>query len=111
MELGLLLLGVVGRIGVVQCQADSVTRYLEDSQTLPEYSGWGELFAEAEKSAGFEESHNEGRPGVLAEVSVAGPEGRSGSGHGHGHSGHGTACIVKGSYCQCHYCKCEHGHV
>ena len=23
----------------------------------------------------------------------------------------GTACIVKGSYCQCHYCKCEHGHL
>ena len=26
-------------------------------------------------------------------------------------SGIGTACIVKGSYCQCHYCKCEHGHL
>ncbi len=23
----------------------------------------------------------------------------------------GTACIVKGSYCNCHYCKCEKGHV
>ena len=33
-------------------------------------------------------------------------------GHGHGGGGGyggGTACIVKGSYCQCHYCKCEHG--
>lgn len=34
-------------------------------------------------------------------------------GYGHGHSSHGigTACIVKGSYCQCHYCKCEKGHI
>ena len=36
-------------------------------------------------------------------------------GHGGGYGGHGggggTACIVKGSYCQCHYCKCEKGHV
>merc|ERR1711962_1101039 len=44
-------------------------------------------------------------PSVLAE----------GYGHGGGdsHSSHGqgTACIVKGSYCQCHYCKCEHGHL
>ena len=32
---------------------------------------------------------------------------------GYGHSSHGigTACIVKGSYCQCHYCKCEKGHI
>ncbi len=34
---------------------------------------------------------------------------------GHGHHGHhdakGTACIVKGSYCNCHYCKCEKGHI
>ena len=21
----------------------------------------------------------------------------------------GTSCVVKGSYCQCHYCKCEKG--
>ena len=21
----------------------------------------------------------------------------------------GTGCVVKGSYCQCHYCKCEKG--
>ena len=21
----------------------------------------------------------------------------------------GTSCVVKGSYCQCHYCKCERG--
>ena len=28
---------------------------------------------------------------------------------GHSSVGSGTACIVKGSYCQCHYCKCEHG--
>ena len=36
-----------------------------------------------------------------------------GHGHGYGHSsiGIGTACIVKGSYCQCHYCKCEKGHI
>ena len=33
-----------------------------------------------------------------------------GGGYGGGH-GSGTACIVKGSYCQCHYCKCEKGHV
>ena len=25
--------------------------------------------------------------------------------------GSGTACIVKGSYCNCHYCKCEKGSV
>ena len=31
--------------------------------------------------------------------------------HGHHQSGHGTACIVKGSYCNCHYCKCEKGWV
>ena len=31
-----------------------------------------------------------------------------GGGYGGGHGG-GTACIVKGSYCQCHYCKCEKG--
>jgi len=30
--------------------------------------------------------------------------------HSH-HEGGGTACIVKGSYCNCHYCKCEKGHV
>ena len=34
-----------------------------------------------------------------------------GHGHGHGHHAKGTACIVKGSYCNCHYCKCEKGHV
>ena len=27
------------------------------------------------------------------------------------HHGTGTGCVVKGSYCQCHYCKCEKGHV
>ena len=32
-------------------------------------------------------------------------------GYGHGHKASGTACIVKGSYCNCHYCKCEKGHV
>ena len=33
--------------------------------------------------------------------------------HGHGHhkGADGTACIVKGSYCSCHYCKCEKGWV
>ena len=25
------------------------------------------------------------------------------------HHGTGTGCVVKGSYCQCHYCKCERG--
>eukprot|EP00095_Tigriopus_kingsejongensis_P008846 snap_masked-scaffold15_size728074-processed-gene-2.0 protein:Tk08846 transcript:snap_masked-scaffold15_size728074-processed-gene-2.0-mRNA-1 annotation:"protein isoform a" len=30
---------------------------------------------------------------------------------GHGHKAHGTACIVKGSYCSCHHCKCEKGHI
>ena len=30
---------------------------------------------------------------------------------GHSSSGIGTACLVKGSYCQCHYCKCEKGHI
>ena len=25
--------------------------------------------------------------------------------------GLGMACIVKGSYCNCHYYKCEKGHV
>ena len=30
---------------------------------------------------------------------------------GHSSIGIGTACIVKGSYCQCHYCKCEKGHI
>jgi len=37
-----------------------------------------------------------------------------GYGGGYGHSkgtGTGTACIVKGSYCNCHYCKCEKGHI
>ena len=44
-------------------------------------------------------------------------------GHGDGYGGHGdgygkgggkgggTSCVVKGSYCRCHYCKCEHGHL
>ena len=48
--------------------------------------------------------------------------GKGGGGYGHDADGHvdgygkggggiggGTSCIVKGSYCQCHYCKCEHG--
>ena len=42
-----------------------------------------------------------------------------GDGYGSGHDsygkgggkGGGTSCVVKGSYCQCHYCKCEHGHL
>ena len=33
------------------------------------------------------------------------------AGHHHHHGASGTACIVKGSYCSCHYCKCEHGHI
>ena len=53
-----------------------------------------------------------------------GGDGYSGGGHGDGgYGGHddgygkgggkggGTSCVVKGSYCQCHYCKCEHGHL
>ena len=34
-----------------------------------------------------------------------------GYGGGHGVQGGGTSCVVKGSYCQCHYCKCEQGHL
>ena len=30
---------------------------------------------------------------------------------GHKKGASGTACIVKGSYCSCHYCKCEKGWV
>ena len=49
--------------------------------------------------------------------------GGHGDGYGDGYGGHGdgygkgggkgggTSCIVKGSYCMCHYCKCEHGHL
>ena len=25
--------------------------------------------------------------------------------------GRGSSCTVKGSYCSCHYCKCEHGNI
>ena len=28
-----------------------------------------------------------------------------------GGGGSGSACIVKGSYCSCHYCKCEKGQI
>ena len=38
-------------------------------------------------------------------------EAPSGAEAGHKHGAHGTACLVKGSYCSCHYCKCEHGWV
>merc|ERR1712210_21695 len=44
-------------------------------------------------------------------------EDRSGYGGGHGGygggggKGSGTACVVKGSYCNCHYCKCESGNI
>jgi hypothetical protein len=43
----------------------------------------------------------------------AGGNGGHGDGYGKGGggSGGGTSCIVKGSYCQCHYCKCEKGHL
>ena len=42
----------------------------------------------------------------------AGGHGGHGDGYGKGGgSGGGTSCIVKGSYCQCHYCKCEKGHL
>ena len=57
-------------------------------------------------------SHDSGRGS--GGVSALADPGGYGHGHGHGH-GHGkaggTACIVKGSYCKCHYCKCEEGHV
>merc|ERR1712062_403794 len=48
-------------------------------------------------------------PCLLATFGYGGGKGHGG-GYGGGH-GSGTACIVKGSYCQCHYCKCEKGHV
>ncbi|CAB4063709.1 unnamed protein product [Lepeophtheirus salmonis] len=49
---------------------------------------------------------------VLVAVQEASADSYGHGGHGHGHQkGHGTACIVKGSYCNCHYCKCEKGHV
>ena len=44
----------------------------------------------------------------------AGGYGGHGDGYGKGGGGGrggGTSCIVKGSYCQCHYCKCEHGYL
>merc|ERR1712029_90879 len=28
-----------------------------------------------------------------------------------GGGGSGSACIVKGSYCSCHYCRCEKGQI
>ena len=43
--------------------------------------------------------------------SGAAPTGVSGRSFGHGHKASGTACLVKGSYCSCHYCKCEKGNV
>merc|ERR1719414_2105297 len=50
---------------------------------------------------------------LLSIVAVLLPSLPSVLGDGYGHSSHGigTACIVKGSYCQCHYCKCEKGHI
>jgi len=73
---------------------------------------WTEVFVDAERSAIFGQDRIEARTGHHGHVSVAGPQRRSdGYSHGHGHSARGVACIVKGSYCQCHYCKCEHGHV
>ena len=44
----------------------------------------------------------------LAVVALSALAGEAEAGH---HKGHGTACIVKGSYCNCHYCKCEKGWV
>ena len=43
---------------------------------------------------------------VLASMFLDSAEGSS-----YGHDVGGTACIVKGSYCNCHYCKCEKGWV
>ena len=40
-----------------------------------------------------------------------GGHGGGGGGYGSGGSGSGSACIVKGSYCNCHYCKCEKGQI
>ena len=48
------------------------------------------------------------------ESELGGHGGGHGGGYGGGHGGgggkgSGSACIVKGSYCSCHYCKCEKG--
>ena len=48
---------------------------------------------------------------VFMAVYIQTAEADHGHGHGHGHYAKGTACIVKGSYCNCHYCKCEKGHI
>ena len=48
---------------------------------------------------------------VFMSVYIQTAEADHGHGHGHGHYAKGTACIVKGSYCNCHYCKCEKGHI
>ncbi len=49
---------------------------------------------------------------AVVALSLLSGEASADHGHGHGHkSGSGTACIVKGSYCNCHYCKCEKGWV
>ena len=48
---------------------------------------------------------------VYVENAEAGGYGHGGHGGHGGHAAKGTACIVKGSYCNCHYCKCEKGHV
>ena len=48
---------------------------------------------------------------TTTEATAGHGHGHGGYGHGHGHSAGGTACIVKGSYCSCHYCKCEKGHI
>ena len=29
----------------------------------------------------------------------------------HFSGGSGTSCSVKGSYCSCHYCKCDYGQI
>ena len=43
--------------------------------------------------------------------SDGGHGGKGGYDGGHGGKGGGTSCVTKGSYCQCHYCKCEQGHL
>ena len=54
--------------------------------------------------------------GAVSSSGYGGGGGHGGGGHGGGGgggggSGSGTACIVKGSYCNCHYCKCEKGQI
>merc|ERR1712133_121836 len=111
MELLLLLLGVVGLMGMVECQSTFGSSYTP-THAMETLAGWAELMAEGGMSdtPGWGVTRGLDLEQGQSEVSLSVAQDRSdGYGHGHGHSGIGTACIVKGSYCQCHYCKCEHG--